>query len=547
MTLLTLFVSYWNYSTYTQEKNKLKEDVEIQLQLAYTEVKDNELIVFITSQLSDSVSVQNFPDSVSIFLKDHPFFPAFPELKTKKTISELKPGQLEPDTNIILDFNIHGDVPLSLKADTTKEEIMVIASTHLENVDFSDLEEKFSDSAKFEFKINRIDLKASEKTKSPNFPTKSSRTVLKKWMSSSDSLNRYFNFAHSNDSRDAKNDSFFYSNRYITQNHASIERTYTLFEEKLKQSNLPSNFVIVDNPNSKPNGLRITYKTNALRFPEWNVDLQNHRPYLLKKMMPTLIFSLLLLGMIGLAFWTLLTNWIKQNRLVKVKNEFINNMTHELKTPIATVGVALEAISNFDLEKEQIQAKEYIDISRNEVQRLSLLVDKVLNIATFDSNTSDLASDSIDLHSTMKDTLQSMKLQFENRNAEVVYSNDADNASVKGDKLHLTNVIHNILDNALKYSLETPKINIHLSDNDRQLKLTIRDNGKGIPKAYQSKIFDRFFRVPTDDRHDVKGHGLGLNYVQNVILKMGGKIIVDSKENEGSTFTIILPKKGQNV
>ena len=327
----------------------------------------------------------------------------------------------------------------------------------------------------------------------------------------------------------------------------SVDKIYALFKEKLEELQLPSQFVVVNDPTSLPDGLRIKYHSAGMGFSNWMIDLQRYQPFLLRKMVPTLLFSLFLLGMIGLAFWSLITNWIKQHRLSVVKNEFISNVTHELKTPIATVGVALEAISNFDLSREEEKAKEYIDITRNEVNRLSLLVDKVLNVAAFDSNAAKLNLEKVDLNKIIKDIIRSLKLQFDSKNAKVEYHSENNDAVIVGDPLHMSNVVYNIVDNALKYSGTNPEIQLRLEENDNELILSVADNGKGIPKEYLDKVFDRFFRVPNDDIHDVKGHGLGLNYVKNVIEGHGGKITVSSQESIGTTFKITLPKSMEDA
>ena len=346
------------------------------------------------------------------------------------------------------------------------------------------------------------------------------------------------------DSVFAETDFFNFTSSGSTEN---IDKTYQLFKEKLIANNLPSKFNIIEDPSMMSTGIRISHTSNDFGFMDWTVDLYDYHTYLFKKMVPMLLFSLFLLGVIGLAFWTLLKNWAKQNRLVTLKNDFINNMTHELKTPIATVGVALEAISNFDLKNEEDKAKEYIDISRNEVNRLSLLVDKVLNIAAFDSQASTLNPESFDLNQSIQENIQSFKLQIEEKGAEIQYTHEVKSPLIHADPLHISNVIHNIIDNALKYSLNHPKIDIHLEEKIDSMVLSVKDNGQGIPKAYQTKIFDRFFRVPNKDRHDVKGHGLGLNYVQNIVQQHGGKISVESMLNKGTTFTISLPKTSSHV
>ena len=544
MVLLFLFVGYWNYSTYTKEKKQLSDDVEIQLQLAYTEIKDSELILFIRTQLTDSISGQNFPDSISIFLDEHPMFPSFQKIKGNHILEELDPNKTELDTTLIFDFKIKDRTSGSQKRNIKGGEIKVITSSPVNSMTFDGNEDSTGSPSEFEIGIQQVNVSGTPKKRIKDYRLYKDSTSSTQWYNNDSNVTLETILS---DSNGFKLRTVQFNDKLHANSHASVDKTYALLKEKLIDNNLPSDFNIVQDQKGQEEGLRVSYSAHGLAFSEWIVDLKNYQLFLLKKMIPTMLFSLLLLGMIGLAFWTLLTNWIKQNRLVVVKNEFINNMTHELKTPIATVGVALEAISKFDLKTEQGKAKEYIDISRNEINRLSLLVDKVLNIAAFDSKEITSKSELVNLNQSINDAIESLKLQLDNNKIQINYTNEVSNPIIFGDKLHIANVVHNIIDNSIKYSRENPQIDIHLSETQNHLILNFKDNGKGIPKEYQTKIFDRFFRVPTEDKHDVKGHGLGLNYVKNVIESLGGKITLESNLNKGSEFVITLPKNVSDV
>ena len=544
MILLFLFVGYWNYATYTKEKKQLSDDVKIQLQLAHTEIKDSELILFIRTQLTDSITGQNFPDSISIFLDEHPMFPSFQKNKDGQIIDKIDRLRIGSDTTLVIDINLNERL-IDHTKNIKEGKFRVIDASQINSVRFDENEDSIAGHSEFEYGVHQVNISSSSSKRLKDFHLFADSSYSSQW----------FN----NDSNDVSIETILcdsngfklrtvqFNDNLHGKTHTSVAKTFELLKDKLIENNLPSNFSIVQNPESKKDGLRIRYIPNGFRFSEWIVDLKSYQLFIIKKMIPSLLFSLLLLGMIGLAFWTLLTNWIKQNRLVVVKNEFINNMTHELKTPIATVGVALEAISNFDLSQEQEKTKEYIEMSRSEINRLALLVDKVLNIAAFDSNNSAINSENVNLETTIQEIIQSMKLHLNEKNAKVDFFNNVKKPIISGDKIHLTNMVYNIIDNALKYSKESPKINISLAENQHHLILAFKDNGQGISKEYQNKIFDRFFRVPTDDKHDVKGHGLGLNYVQNIVHAHGGKISVKSVENQGTTFTVTLPKKTLNA
>jgi signal transduction histidine kinase len=225
--------------------------------------------------------------------------------------------------------------------------------------------------------------------------------------------------------------------------------------------------------------------------------LGNTFPYLIKRITLPIIFSILLLGITILSFVLLYKNLLKQRRLAELKNDFISNITHELKTPIATVGVAIEALKNFNAIHDPERTKEYLDISSNELQRLNLLVDKVLRLSMFEKKEMELKKEPVDMQELINEVLNIMKLQFQKHHASVNVKTEGNNFTIEADRLHITSVLYNLLDNALKYSRESPVIEIQLSVLPRDIvKLKVSDNGIGIAKVYQRKIFDKFFRVP---------------------------------------------------
>jgi two-component system phosphate regulon sensor histidine kinase PhoR len=261
----------------------------------------------------------------------------------------------------------------------------------------------------------------------------------------------------------------------------------------------------------------------------------------LHKMWPQFLFSVLLVGLTALSFVLLLRSLIQQRKLTKIKNDFISNITHELKTPIATVSVAIEALRNFDALHDPERTKEYLAISSNELQRLSFLVDKVLKLSMFEKHQVELKEEAVDLAALVKEVVGSMKLQFEKYRAQINVQLQGYRFGITADRLHITSVLFNLLDNALKYSKDNPSIRIELKDESEQIFLLVTDNGIGIPAEYHKKIFDKFFRVPSGDTHNVKGYGLGLSYVSYVIQRHYGSIEVESQPGIGSRFIIKLP------
>ncbi len=273
----------------------------------------------------------------------------------------------------------------------------------------------------------------------------------------------------------------------------------------------------------------------------YKLQLGNTVPYLLKQITQPILFSILLLGITILSFVLLYRNLLKQQRLAALKNEFISNITHELKTPIATVGVAIEALKNFNAIQDPKRTKEYLDISSNELQRLSLLVDKVLKLSMFEKKEVELKLETVNLKEVVEEVTDSLRLQLEKHRARVVVTNEG-NLSLQGDRLHLISVVFNLLDNAVKYSKEEPSIKIDLQEKGETVVLNVTDNGIGIPQEYKDKVFDKFFRIPHGDTHNAKGYGLGLSYVAQVIQKHNGTIVIESQPGIGTKFTITLPK-----
>jgi two-component system phosphate regulon sensor histidine kinase PhoR len=203
--------------------------------------------------------------------------------------------------------------------------------------------------------------------------------------------------------------------------------------------------------------------------------------------------------------------------------------------------VAIEAMRSFIASMDAQRTKEYLDISAYELQRLSLLVDKVLKLSMFENKEIDLKYEPLDMKALITEVTASMRLQCEKHHAVVTTSVQGD-TMLEGDRLHLVSVIYNLLDNALKYGNGSPKIEVAVNGNSSKIVLAVTDNGIGIPAEYKDKIFEKFFRVPTGNLHNAKGYGLGLSYVSHVVKKHGGTITAESAEGAGSKFIITLPK-----
>ena len=279
----------------------------------------------------------------------------------------------------------------------------------------------------------------------------------------------------------------------------------------------------------------------------YRASFESPRYFILMSISPQILLSLLLVVLTMVSFLFIYRNLAAQQRLSEIKNNFISNMTHELKTPIATVNVAIEALRSFGGMHSPERTKEYLDISASEIQRLGLLVDKVLKMSMLEKKEITLEKEKFDLVQLCKEVMDSMKLQFEKQNAITELETTGKNFIIEADKLHMTSVIYNLLDNALKYSKEEPHIKLSVIDQTQYMEIRIIDNGVGIAPEYRSKIFEQFFRVPGGDRHNTKGYGLGLSYVNEIVKRHQGFVEVNSEPGKGSTFIVKLPFKEANV
>lgn len=263
--------------------------------------------------------------------------------------------------------------------------------------------------------------------------------------------------------------------------------------------------------------------------------------FLIKQIWLTLTSSVFLVLLIVFCFGYAIFAILKQKKLSEMKNDFINNMTHEFKTPISTVSLACEALQDKDIQRNEFFLTKYVDAIRDENRRLGRQVEKVLQMATLDKKEYKLKFEEIDVHRIIDKALSHVSLQVERRGGKIHKNLLASNNLIVSDEVHLTNIIYNLLDNANKYSPETPDIRIDTEDHHQGLLIRITDKGIGMTREAVDKIFDKFYRVPTGNIHDVKGFGLGLTYVKTILLAMGGQIKVKSYPGRGSTFEIILP------
>jgi two-component system phosphate regulon sensor histidine kinase PhoR len=262
--------------------------------------------------------------------------------------------------------------------------------------------------------------------------------------------------------------------------------------------------------------------------------------YLLKQGIGAFIFSGFLIIVILLGLLYVFKSVRQSKQIEKIRRDLMNNLTHELKTPISTIGLASEALSDKDLVLDAEQQNYYVGLIKAENKRLGVLVHKVLQASLVEKGSMKLYLQPINIHDIVKEVVKNVAMQVRKMGGKIEVDLLATNPVIKVDKIHLTNVIFNLIDNALKYSGENPRIVIKSEQIEDGLVLKVKDNGVGIPKEHLGKVFERLYRVPTGNVHDVKGFGLGLSYVKTVVERHGGSIRVDSELGEYSVFILKL-------
>lgn len=251
----------------------------------------------------------------------------------------------------------------------------------------------------------------------------------------------------------------------------------------------------------------------------------------------TVIIILIVFIFFGFAVWVIL----KQKRLADIKNDFINNMTHELKTPISTISISSEVLLRDNITEDPERVNQYARIIYNENKRLENQVERVLQLATLDKEKITLKKSILNMHELILNSVENFKPAILSVGGKLDCELKATEFLVDGDKVHITNIINNLLDNARKYSESAPEILIQTENKNKGICISITDNGIGISSESQKQIFDKFYRVPTGNVHNVKGFGLGLYYVKYMVTEHGGNISVKSELKKGTTFTIYLP------
>lgn len=294
----------------------------------------------------------------------------------------------------------------------------------------------------------------------------------------------------------------------------------------------------------KRNFTYVLFPSDIYMNPEYLVlYFPKERSYLLLQLLLLLIVSILMISIIIYSFGYTVFTVFKQKKLSEIKNDFVNNMTHEIKTPISTISLACEALTDKDIQKSEEVFDNYISMIKHENKRLETLVEHILQTATLERGQLILNKENIDIHKIVDQAVNNVGFHVMKKSGIIIQELKAEKHEIMADKVHITNLIYNLLDNANKYTPEKPRIVISTENTNYGVLIKVKDNGIGISKTNQRKIFEKFNRVPTGNIHNVKGFGLGLSYVKAIVDKHQGYIKIESELKKGSVFIVFLPFK----
>jgi two-component system phosphate regulon sensor histidine kinase PhoR len=345
------------------------------------------------------------------------------------------------------------------------------------------------------------------------------------------------------------------------EHRISLAQLDSLVKQILQTKDIRANYaygiVMASPPDSITFANQPRYKTQLLGsefksalFPNDIFADENHlaiffpqqQSYLLKQISASILTSFVFIAALIVCFVYIVRTLFRQREFASRLVSFINNMTHEFKTPISTIALASESIANSKPSVDGERTLRYARMISDENQRMRNQVEKILEMAVLEEGDFELNKTAIDVHQLVENARQKIVLQAENRAGRVITNLNASSPVIRGDALHVANVIHNLLDNALKYSNSAPEISIATHNQNGGIILEISDNGIGLSKEDQQRVFDKYYRVPTGNLHDVKGFGLGLSYVKLMVEAHGGRVEVSSELGKGSMFRVWLPE-----
>lgn len=330
-------------------------------------------------------------------------------------------------------------------------------------------------------------------------------------------------------------DSFISKN--LDEQGIEIKYEYAIFDNDLSTKIRTDNFEKTDNSYGVPIFLD---NNDESTFNLW-VDFPERNSFLISTILWMIVLSIIFTSVIIVAYTSAIYQLIKQRQISQIKTDFINNMTHEFKTPIATINLALDSIRNPKIIDDKEKVLRYLGMIKEENKRMHAQVENVLRISKLEKNELNISKERLKFHDIVEDAVTHVQLIVEDRKGYIKLHLNAAKSSILANETHFTNVIVNIFDNAIKYSDDAPKIDVYSENIGNSVLVKISDQGNGMSKQVQKKVFEKFYREHTGNVHNVKGHGLGLAYVKRIIDDHQGHISVESEKGKGSTFTIRLP------
>ena len=318
---------------------------------------------------------------------------------------------------------------------------------------------------------------------------------------------------------------------------AALVGVFDAFGQPIRVDDVAEPFLLV--LSESPYTVRIDPVIVRVVFPHLRRDL-------LQELWMQFVLTGGMLALIAIGFFRTVVGANRNKRIDRIRRDLMNNLTHELKTPISTIGLAAEALGDPDMRRNEDSMRHYTSLIREESKRLTVLVENVLQASLADSGTMRFFPQPLNVHDVLKEVVRTNAIQIHKRGGRVELVLEAANPVVDADKIHLTNVAYNLMDNAMKYAKSHPHLVISTAQLPDGLMIKFKDNGIGIAKEHLGKVFDRLYRVPTGNVHDVKGFGLGLSYVKTVVERHGGEISVESEPGKGSTFIVRLPRQVAN-
>lgn len=330
-----------------------------------------------------------------------------------------------------------------------------------------------------------------------------------------------------------------YLHRELQRHHLDLELQYGIYDCKKDNMKYGSYISGRTEPMQEIDGDDMgEWKRYVYYF---GIRIPSRTAYLTGQMSPWVYSSILILVVVGFFGYTVAII-LKQKRLSEIQKDFINTMSHEFMTPITSIGLAAEVLMKPETLQDPRRHQNYTGIIAGEIKRLRSLVENVLQHARLQKHGTNLVPVTISMDELLSEIIANFRSRVLERGGSLTFKNHCEGANVLADRIHLTGVIYNLLDNALKYSLETPQIEVTVEELECWLAIRVADRGMGIPKNAQKKIFDRFYRQPDSSLKNIKGFGLGLNYVQQIVRAHRWRMSLESEVGQGSTFTVWMKK-----